>query len=55
MSWLDYDRYAVFGLGRSGIAAANLLAARGKDVLASDTREGDSLDSARRKLDPSIR
>jgi UDP-N-acetylmuramoylalanine--D-glutamate ligase len=36
--WLDFDRFAVFGMGRSGIAAANLLARRGKSVLASDTR-----------------
>lgn len=30
------ERYAVWGLGKSGIAAANLLATRGKTVLASD-------------------
>jgi UDP-N-acetylmuramoylalanine--D-glutamate ligase len=34
--WFDYERYAVWGLGRSGLAAANLLASRGKQVLASD-------------------
>ena len=34
--WFGYDRFAVWGLGRSGIAAANLLAERGKSVLATD-------------------
>ena len=36
--WLDHDRFAVYGLGRSGRAAANLLARHGKRVLASDRR-----------------
>lgn len=35
-SWFQYDRFAVWGLGRSGIAASNLLASRGKTVLATD-------------------
>lgn len=34
--WFGFDRFAVWGLGRSGIAAANLLADRGKEVLATD-------------------
>jgi UDP-N-acetylmuramoylalanine--D-glutamate ligase len=34
--WFGYDRFAVWGLGRSGVAAANLLAERGKSVLATD-------------------
>ncbi len=42
-SWLGFDRFAVFGMGRSGIAAANLLARRGKSVLASDTRPLDEM------------
>lgn len=42
-SWLDFERFAVFGMGRSGIAAANLLARRGKSVLASDTRPLDEM------------
>jgi UDP-N-acetylmuramoylalanine--D-glutamate ligase len=54
MGWLDYETYAVFGLGRSGIAAANLLARHGKQVLASDTRPEDSLTTAREKLDDSV-
>ncbi len=33
---LGYDQYAVWGLGRSGIAAANLLVRRGKSVVATD-------------------
>lgn len=36
MDWLQFERYAVWGLGRSGIAASNLLASRDKDVFASD-------------------
>lgn len=35
-NWLENDRYAVYGLGRSGRAAARLLARRGKEVVASD-------------------
>ncbi len=38
---LDLNRFAVFGLGKSGVAAANLLARRGKIVTASDTRSAD--------------
>lgn len=48
-NWLDYERYAVYGLGRSGLAAARLLARRGKEVVASDIREreafGDALET----------
>ncbi len=41
--WLNFDKFAVFGMGKSGIAAANLLARRGKKVVASDTRSLDEL------------
>ncbi len=34
--WLTHQRFAVWGLGRSGLAVANLLARRGKRVVASD-------------------
>jgi UDP-N-acetylmuramoylalanine--D-glutamate ligase len=54
MGWLDYDRYAVFGLGRSGLAAAELLAGHGKSVLASDTRADDELDTARERLSDAV-
>ncbi|MGM0555607.1 MAG: UDP-N-acetylmuramoyl-L-alanine--D-glutamate ligase [Myxococcota bacterium] len=54
MGWLDFDKFAVFGLGRSGIAAANLLARHDKHVLASDTRPRDSLTAASEKLDESV-
>jgi UDP-N-acetylmuramoylalanine--D-glutamate ligase len=43
-NWLHYDRYAVYGLGRSGRAAARLLARQGKDVVASDAASADALD-----------
>jgi UDP-N-acetylmuramoylalanine--D-glutamate ligase len=43
-NWLHYDRYAVYGLGRSGRAAARLLARHGKDVVASDAASADALD-----------
>lgn len=55
MKWLDaYDRFAVFGLGRSGVAAANLLARRGKSVVASDLRAGESLADVRASLEPGV-
>jgi len=39
-SLLDrFSRFAVWGAGRSGVAAANLLAAAGKQVILSDSRE----------------
>ena len=39
-SWLGgYERYAVFGMGVSGVAAAQALARRGKRVVLSDLRE----------------
>lgn len=52
--WLDFDRYAVFGMGRSGIAAANLLARRGKQVLASDTRSDEDLSAVAAKLEDGV-
>ena len=42
-TWLDDTRVAVWGLGKSGVAAAQLLARRGYDVVASDTRDEASL------------
>jgi UDP-N-acetylmuramoylalanine--D-glutamate ligase len=52
--WLDFDRFGVFGMGRSGIAAANLLARRGKQVLASDTRSLDDMSDVAAQLDAGI-
>lgn len=40
--WLKFERWAVWGAGRSGIAAANLLARAGKDVILSDSRQLDA-------------
>lgn len=52
-SWLDFQRFSVWGMARSGKAAANLLARRGKEVVLSDIRpvedlagQVDDLDSA---------
>ncbi len=42
-NWLDFTRYAVWGLGRSGKAAANLLARHEKNVVASDIRSEEQL------------
>ena len=45
--WLEFERYAVWGVGSSGVAAANLLSRRGKQVVASDpgkSRRPDELD-----------
>jgi len=51
---LDFDRFAVWGLGVSGVAAANRLAELGKQVLASDSRqEGEWLDAL--GLHPDVR
>lgn len=54
MNWLNHDSFAVWGLGVSGIASANLLARRGKRVIASDTRSLESMTSVREALDPRI-
>mgnify|MGYP006278779051 CR=1 FL=1 len=45
-NWLDYDRFAVFGLGRSGRAASRLLSELGKTVVASDTGSRADLEGA---------
>lgn len=51
---LKRQRFAVWGLGVSGVAAANLLAKLGKDVVASDSREhGPWVESL--GLDPAVR
>ncbi len=47
-------RYSVLGLAKSGIAAANALAARGFDVLASDTRSERELAEHIGRLDPKV-
>ena len=47
--------WAVWGLGRSGVAVANLLAGRGYDVIASDTRTRAQLAESLSKLDPDVR
>lgn len=54
MSWLTHERFAVWGLGVSGIASANLLARRGKTVVASDTRALADLEAVRAQLDPRV-
>ncbi len=48
--WLDRERFSVWGLGRSGLAAANLLARHGKKVHASDIRDAAELNQAEKKL-----
>jgi len=52
--WLNSTHYAVLGMGRSGIAAANLLARRGKKVLASDTRSDADLTDVAAQLEAGI-
>ena len=52
--WLNYDRYAVYGLGRSGRAAARLLARRGKRVVASDAATVEDLDPEVKDLPDAI-
>ncbi len=48
-------RFAVLGLGVSGIAAANALCARGADVVAFDDKPEEALADALRRLDPRVR
>ncbi len=38
-NWLDFETYDVWGMGVSGIAAANLLARHGKSVVLSDPKD----------------
>ena len=52
--WLQFERYAVWGLGRSGIAAANLLARHNKSVVASDIAAVEELSDAIEELDDSV-
>ncbi len=54
-NWLELDEFAVFGLGRSGRAAANLLARRGKSVVASDTRSKADFGGVLDELDSGVR
>lgn len=57
MNALDIDsikRFAVFGLGASGLAAANLLARRGKEVVASDLSTSLDVVMLKEKLDASV-
>ncbi len=54
--WLDaHQSWAVWGLGASGIAAANLLARHGKHVTISDPRDETQLAEALAKLHPDVR
>ncbi len=56
-AWSDVRgvAFAVLGLGRSGIAAANVLARRGADVQAYDDRNESQLEAAVAKLDKRVR
>ncbi|MFB6262804.1 MAG: Mur ligase family protein, partial [Bradymonadaceae bacterium] len=53
-NWLEYDRFAVYGLGRSGLAACRLLDRHGKDVLASDTASREELEETLEQLPGSV-
>ncbi len=52
--WLDYQRYAVWGMARSGKAAANLLARRGKEVVLSDICSVEEVNKRSEGLDPRV-
>lgn len=54
-NWLELEEFAVFGLGRSGRGAANLLARQGKSVVASDTRSKAEFDDELGELDSRVR
>ncbi len=51
----QYSVVAIFGLGRSGIAAANLLARYGKKIVASDTADETKRAELEAKLPPNTR
>lgn len=53
-NWLEYDRFAVYGLGRSGRAACELLADRGKEVVASDLRQPEDFEGELDALPESV-
>lgn len=44
VDWLEFDRYAVYGLGESGQGACRLLSRRGKSVVASDPADPANLE-----------
>lgn len=50
----DAARFAIFGMGVSGVAAANALVRAGKSVTLSDTRDEDKLLGALDKLNPKV-
>ena len=52
--WLEQQQVAVWGLGKSGVAAANLLARHGYEVVASDIADQRSLDGALDELDERV-
>ncbi len=55
MSWLGgFTKFAVFGLGASGVAASNLLVKHGKTVVASDSRSHDELEGRLEALDERV-
>ena len=55
LNWIAaHDRFAVWGLGASGVAAANLLARRGKQVMISDPRDARELESSIEALHPDV-
>lgn len=49
------NTYAVFGIGRSGVAAANLLAKHNKTVILSDTRDEAALEEALNQVDDRVK
>lgn len=53
-SWLERQRFAVWGLARSGKAAANLLARHGKKVVVSDIRDAEVIADAASELDDDV-
>jgi len=51
---LTGQQYSVLGLARSGLAAANALAERGADVIASDLRTAEALSDYLAQLHPAV-
>lgn len=54
-SRLPWERFSVLGMGKSGVAAANLLAQRGYDVLIAEHRSVKEVAQELRQLDQRVR
>lgn len=52
---VNAKKAVIFGLGRSGVGAANLLASSGAEVVVTDRKSGEELAGYARRLSPSVK